>query len=179
MKIEIKDRRGINLIPEVAEISYIRDLEISMSELYLAMKKSTGKYPEFWDRIAEEEIGHSEILESLSKSFLDGDVSILKLRFSIPAIEESRFFVEKKKELALSSKIPIADALEIAENAELRTIDAVSFQIFEGLSEEAGDLLRCLADGSKSHLERVRKMRHYVGLPLISRLLIGCPWKGF
>ncbi len=131
--------------------------EIAISQLYGAYADQFSEYEDFWRDLSEEEINHAASLESLSRKVKAGDECVTMGTFSFASIEASIERMSKLIAQVEDADVTLIDALAHAVRIEEGMIENRYFEVFEGDSEEAIEVLNTLADDSRRHAAEIRQ----------------------
>ena len=130
--------------------------EEAISNLYRAYAIRFSNHEDFWNNMAEEEVGHASLMRRCSDEIARGLMCLDEKRFKKEALNTYSDYIKRELDMVQEPRLSLMHALSTALYIEQSLIEARFLEAFEGGSEELKKLISCHGINEKEHLERVR-----------------------
>jgi hypothetical protein len=132
--------------------------EESLAALYKSYSATFPGYKDFWLNIYSDELEHANKLRTLlGINTANADLHT-KGRFNIIAVQNFTKHVLAEANPATIRGLSLINALSVALSLEQGLIEQKYFEVFETDSTEIKNVFSLLADETRKHLEKVRKL---------------------
>jgi len=99
--------------------------------MYNQFAKSHPDYTQFWSRLADEEVRHAKLIESLGDHYRAGHIGLSELKLNPQALKTSITHLEKQTQASKNGDLSLLNAVSIAIDIEKSMIDKKFFAIFD------------------------------------------------
>lgn len=132
--------------------------EKEIGRLYEVYADMFPEYRSFWLGLSGQEAEHADWIEKLQAKIEDGSEVMVVERFPMAAIEHSIGYVKELVSQAQQAGVELIDALSEALHLEEALSESKYFEVLAGDSAETKHTLTSLADSSREHYHKVRKI---------------------
>ena len=136
----------------------LREHELALAHLYGVYAEVFHEWKDFWLGLANDEHEHAEWIEALGAEVANGVESFVTVRFRVQAVEQSIGYVRQLAVTASEPDFILINALSIALQLERGLLERKYFEVFGGDSAETKKALTMLAEGTRSHYEKLHKL---------------------
>jgi len=137
----------------------LKEHERVIAQLYEVYASKFPEYEDFWSQLSGEEIQHADRIEELQARIEGSEEDFVAKRFAIGAVEHSIEYVKKLIESAAQPDLLLMNALSTALYLEMALIENKYFEVFEADSPGTRRALDMLAQDTREHSQRLRKVR--------------------
>jgi len=130
--------------------------EEAVANLYRAYAIRFINHKDFWNNIAEEEIGHASLIRRCSDEIARGLMRLDEKRFTEKTLNVYSDYIERELAIAHEPRLSLMHALSTALYIEQSLIESRFLEAFEGGSEELKKLISHHGINEKEHLKKVR-----------------------
>ena len=148
---------NIALAPEVI-LEAMKEHEQSLAHLYERYATKFLEYKGFWTELSLEEVQHADWLDKLQAGIEGSSEDFIVERFPLGAIQHSTEYVKKLAETADQPDFVLINALSTALRLEEALMENKYFEVIETDSIKTKHTLAMLAQSTREHYQRVRKL---------------------
>jgi rubrerythrin len=142
-------------------IETLAENELLISLIYRAFSLTFPEHFEFWDKLAQEEVQHADMLRSLVPEVKEGTVRFKADRLDETSAGMFRDYLKYALDRAKKEDIHLKDAFETALAIEHDLIERSFFRLFEQDAPEVQLIFEGLASSTREHhrqlVEAVKK----------------------
>lgn len=132
--------------------------EEKLSKLYALFMQKYPSRNEFWQSLAQEEVGHGHWIRTLRMRVEEGAVLFQQGRFSIDVLNDFYKYIGGQiVHFDGLEEFPLIDALQVSKDVENTMLEKEFFKVFAGDAVELEILLLALEYSTKNHREEVEK----------------------
>jgi len=132
-------------------IELLAENEMVISRIYRVFSERFPDYHDFWEKMAEEEIQHADMIRSVVPEVKEGTVRFKAQRFDETSIGMFRDYLKVSLARAGEQDIPLKDAFETALAIEHDLIERSFFDLFEADTGELNLVFEGLASSTREH----------------------------
>ncbi len=148
---------NIALAPEVI-LEAMKEHEQSLAHLYERYAAKFLEYKGFWTELSLEEVQHADWIDKLQAGIEGSSEDFIVERFPLGAIQHSTEYVKKLAETADKPDFVLINALSTALRLEEALMENKYFEVIETDSIKTKHTLAMLAQSTREHYQRVRKL---------------------
>jgi rubrerythrin len=138
-------------------IELLAENEMVISRIYRLFSERFPDYHDFWEKMAEEEIQHADMIRSVVPEIKEGTVRFNAQRFDETSVGMFRDYLKLSLARAGEQDIPLKDAFETALAIEHDLIERSFLELFEADTEELSLVFEGLASSTREHHRRLLK----------------------
>lgn len=146
-------------------IESLAENEILVSRIYRAFSETFLEYHDFWNKMAEEEIQHADMIRSIVPEVKEGTVRLKAERLDETSVGMFRDYLKLCLARAVEQDILLKDAFETALAIEHDLIERSFFDLFEADTEELKLIFEGLVSSTKEHHRRLVETIEKSGQP--------------
>ncbi|MCK5758058.1 MAG: hypothetical protein KAH14_03120 [Clostridiales bacterium] len=135
------------------------ECELTISKLYSTSAEHFPELSDFWNGLAQEEIGHANTIEDLLSQVDGRMLKLNKKRFNIRPLEISIEHAENIISRIEFGELDLIGVLSLALDIEQSVIESKYYEIFEGGSREYSDRLKQVRNESRGHSMLISDMK--------------------
>ncbi len=136
-------------------IELLAENEMVISRIYRVFSERFPDYHDFWEKMAEEEIRHADMIRSVVPEVREGTVRFNAQRFDETSVGMFRDYLRFSLARAGEQDIPLKDAFETALAIEHDLIERSFFDLFETDAGELMLIFEGLASSTREHHRRL------------------------
>jgi hypothetical protein len=148
---------NIALAPEVI-LEAMKEHEQSLARLYKLYAAKFLEYKGFWTELSLEEVQHADWIDKLQADIEDSSEDFIVERFPLGAIQRSIEFVKNQAIAADQPDFVLINALSTALRLEEALMENKYFEVIETDSANTKHTLAMLAQSTREHYQRIRKL---------------------
>lgn len=133
--------------------------EERMAEIYRLFSDFSSSYTNFWKEMVVDETRHVAWLRILNERLKNGKLEINVQRFPREAVQLSLNYINQQIELYKREGISSKKAFMIAVDIESALIERKFFEAFEGLDEEAKEIVVRIIEETEKHQKKVKEIK--------------------
>ncbi|MBA4387893.1 MAG: hypothetical protein C0404_07920 [Verrucomicrobia bacterium] len=152
----LSDRRRAQLLAG-PYTRLLAEHEGAMSDFYGVCATLLRDAEQFWRTLAEEELGHQEIVTTLHEKLHQGALKFKRPRFAASAILDSLDVIAQRKKQMQTHGISMREALRLAVDFETGMLETGFFNIADGDAPETMEVLLQQAAYTGNHIKRLQK----------------------
>jgi len=137
----------------------LKEHERVIAQLYEVYARQFPEYGDFWNQLSREEIQHADWIGQLQIRIESSKEDFVVERFAIGALEHSIDYVKGLIDSASQPDFLLMNALSTAIYLEMALIENKYFEVFEADSPGTRRALDALAQDTREHCQRLRKLR--------------------
>lgn len=141
---------------ELKIIELLSQNELTISKLYSTYAEKFPEYAEFWTKIAQEEVNHSDAVLKLTKYLDNKKLFFNPDRFTQETINHSINFKKKLIEEAQTQNISFINAISMAFTLEEALLEKNFFEIFETDDPKFQEAMDYLAKSTQKHIREIK-----------------------
>ena len=122
--------RTLNSLSKLAVIGAMARHEETVAQLYRTYAELFPEMAAFWLQLAEEEIGHAEILRAIGVRIKTGELDFAVEQLDLETVRTSTAFLDNQLIIARRDRLDADQALRIAKTLEEKTIEVQAFSVF-------------------------------------------------
>ena len=135
------------------------EVELTISKLYSTSAEHFPELSDFWNGLAQEEIGHANTIEDLLSQVDGRMLKLNKKRFNIRPLEISIEHAENIISRIELRELDLIGVLSLALDIEQSVIESKYYEIFEGGSRDYSDRLKKVRNESRGHAMLISDMK--------------------
>jgi rubrerythrin len=136
-------------------IELLADNEMVISRIYGVFSERFPEYQDFWEKMAEEEMQHADMIRSVVPEVKEGTVRLKAQRFDETSVGMFRDYLKYSLARAGERDIPLKDAFETALAIEHDLLERSFFDLFEADTRELMLVFQGLASSTREHHRRL------------------------
>ena len=136
-------------------IELLAENEMVISRIYRVFSERFPDYRDFWEKMAEEEIQHADMIRSVVPEVKEGTVRFKGQHLDETSVGMFRDYLKVSLARAGEQDIPLKDAFETALAIEHDLIERSFFDLFEADTEELSLIFEGLASSTREHHRRL------------------------
>lgn len=136
-------------------IELLAENEMVISRLYGVFSERFPEYRDFWEKMAEEELQHADMIRSVVQDVKEGTVRFKAQLFDETSVGMFRDYLKFSLARAGEQDIPLKDAFETALAIEHDLLERSFFDLFETDAGELMLVLEGLASSTREHHRRL------------------------
>jgi type II secretory ATPase GspE/PulE/Tfp pilus assembly ATPase PilB-like protein len=153
------------------------DQETLIGNLY---RSYAGKFPnlrEFWERLADDEKGHAQVMEKVRFALLDGKVRVAGPSLDLRLVEEQYEMLRSLLRGRYADPGTSDKALQFALTLEQSLLESKIFESLQSAAPEIQQILAAVGNKTNSHYTQVRELvyRHKVFQQLLETGHVSIP----
>ena len=136
-------------------IELLAENEMVISRIYRVFSERFPDYHDFWEKMAEEEIQHADMIRSVVPEVKEGTVRLREQGLDETSVGMFRDYLKFSLARAGEQDIPLKDAFETALAIEHDLIERSFFDLFEADTRELMLVFEGLASSTREHHRRL------------------------
>lgn len=136
-------------------IELLAENEMVISRIYRVFSERFPDYRDFWEKMAEEEIQHADMIRSVVPEVKEGTVRFKEQHLDETSVGMFRDYLKVSLAGAGEQDIPLKDAFETALAIEHDLIERSFFDLFEADTGELNLVFEGLASSTREHHRRL------------------------
>jgi len=136
----------------------LKEHELALANLYEVYADAFPECRDFWADLSKDELQHANWIDALYARVKNSDEDFVAERFRVEPIKHSIKYVKQQAARASEPDFTLINALSTALQLEKALIENKYFEVFAGDSAQTQRTLALLADCTRAHHDKLRKV---------------------